>query len=301
MERADSHLEATLEELNDRVNDLELSGDRTGLLEALVNRGIVLSMMEYRTSAIDDLETAAGLAEELESDGIGVDAGTAVKIHVTLGSLVFDQDGDPVEEYYLASLRLRDLGPGSNHYDARSIVRMCISVCEDLIDSEHPEDCGPFLDKGMEVASGHDPWSLNRMMELHALSAEAADSMNDVAASVEEFAVAISIGTELLERGVLEDTERLVLLLAMKADGDLSLGDTDQSIADLTAAVGILEGMMENHMLQDKEALISLHHDLAGVLLKAGRVEEAEKHMIRAMEIGIVGYTGSLRDDQGSD
>ena len=72
-----------------------------------------------------------------------------------MGSLIFDQDGDPVEEYDIAAERLCDLGPDSRHYDLRSIVRMCISVSENLIDSEHPEDSEPFIRKGLDILRSH--------------------------------------------------------------------------------------------------------------------------------------------------
>ena len=62
MEKTDSHLEASLEGLNDRVNELESAGASADLMEAYVNRGCVLSMLGYRTSALDDLESAAGIA-----------------------------------------------------------------------------------------------------------------------------------------------------------------------------------------------------------------------------------------------
>lgn len=294
MEKADVHLETSLQELNDRVNTLEDGGDREELLEAYVNRGNVLAMMEYRTSALDDLESASDLAEELASEGSPIDAGTFVKIHVTMGSLIFDQDGDPVEEFCIAGTRLKELDAGSRHFDTRSVVRMCISVCENLIDSEHPEECAPFISKGLEVLSGGDAWSDNRRMDLHSLFAEAADSMGDLDQCVSEYAEAIRIGTDLMERGSLENPDDLVMAFVMKANSESDLGNFDGCIADLTAAISILEGMMENHMLSDREVLVTLHHDLAGALMKTGRIEEAEKHLIRAMEIGVVGYAGSV-------
>lgn len=297
MERTDSHLEDTLRELNDRVNSLEDDGTPEQLLEAYVNRGSVLAMLEYRASALDDLESAAELIADIESDGRRVDAGTFVKVYVTMGALIFDQEGDPVEEYDLAATRLPELHPGSRHYDMRSIVRMCVTVCENLIDSEHPEDCDPYVGKCLEVLGGTDPWSDNRRMEIHGLAAEALDEMEDVEGSIEEYAQTIAIGTDLLSRGTLEDPEELVMALVMKAGCESDLGRHDRSVQDLTAAVSIMEGMMENHMVSDKESLVSLHHDLAGELMKVGRTEEAEKHLIRAMEIGVAGYVGSVDID----
>ena len=287
MEKADAHLEESLRELNDRVHELEASEDLEQLLEAYVNRGRVLAMMEYRTSALDDFETASELADDLISSGTEVDPGTYVRIHSAMASLIFDQDGDPVEEYYYVASKLDGLDAGSRHYDQRSIVRLCITASEDLIDCGHPEDCRVFVEKGLSMTESRDPWFQNRRMELHGLSAEAYDALNDVHSSIRSCTDAIEVGTDLMERGVLEDTDSLVMILVMRADSESSIGDNDMAIVDLTVAVNVMEGLLENHGLPDQEPLISLHHDLAGVLMKAGRVEEAEKHLIRAMEIGV--------------
>ena len=56
MDTSDIHLESALDEYNQKVYDLESTGSESEeLLEAYVNRGCVLYMMEYRTSAMDDL------------------------------------------------------------------------------------------------------------------------------------------------------------------------------------------------------------------------------------------------------
>ncbi len=283
MEKADSHLEASLEELNGRVNALEADGDERGLVEAYLNRGCVLAMMGDRTSAMDDLMSASELA-----DGLGdVDPGTFVKIHCEIADLLFEQGADPLEEYSIAITRLDSLNPGSFRYDRRSVVRMCLLAAGQLIDSEHPDDAYAFIMKGLSETEATDPWSQNRRLELFNIAAEADDMMNDVRGSVSRYSEAVEVGTSLLENGALEDTDQIVLSLAMRASGESDLGMLDNAVADLTAAVGILEGLLENHSLPDTEPLISLHHDLAGALMKSGRIEEAEKHLIRAMEIGI--------------
>ena len=126
----------------------------------------------------------------------------------------------------------------------------------------------------MELASDTDPWSQNRLLDLLIQSAEAADAMNDVRGAVDRCSQAIETGSELIEKGLLEEN----------------------SAIDLEAAVNILEGMLEIHRLPDTEVLMTLHHDLAGALVKVGKIEQAEKHLIRAMEIGI-GHTASSLDD----
>ena len=70
MDTSDIHLESALEEYNQKVNELESAGvESEELLEAYVNRGCVLQMMEYRTSAMEDLESASDLLDTLERQG----------------------------------------------------------------------------------------------------------------------------------------------------------------------------------------------------------------------------------------
>lgn len=297
VDSSDAHLESALSEYNDRVNELESDGDPLQLLEAYVNRGCILYMMEYRTSAMEDLDSADGIIRDLEAEGMDVDAGTFVKTYVTMGDLLFDQEGDPVESYARAAIRLGELDEGCRHFDHRSIVRMCIHVIENLIDSEYPEDTEPFFAKAMSlVLTKQDSWSLNRRLELHNLEGETADSLNDPQGSIDAYAKAIDVGTELLERAQLDDSEELVLSFVSKSEAEEGIGLLDMYIADMTAAITLMEQMLEYNRLDDTDVLVSLHHDLAGVLIKEGRIEDAEKHLMKAMSIGVRGANDYIRD-----
>ncbi|MGN0098491.1 MAG: hypothetical protein ACI38Y_04110 [Candidatus Methanomethylophilaceae archaeon] len=290
MDSSDAHLERALEEYNQKVNELEPQGPTEQLLEAYINRGCILSMMEYRTSAMEDLDSASELIEYLETDGDEVDAGTYVKTYAEMGNLLFEQGADPVEAYVRAGLRVSKLNDRSRHFDHRSIVRMCIGVTEDLIDSEYPEDTEPFLGKGMSmVMTKRDAWSMNRYLELLNLEAEVADAKNDPQSAIESYARAIDVGTELLGMEQLEDPEELVMSFVSKAEAEDGLGLTDMYLSDANAAIVLMEQMLEFNRLDDTEVLISLHHDMAGVLMKNGRIEEAEKHLMKAMSLGVHG------------
>ena len=283
MEVSDKHLETMLEDFNGRVCQLEDEGDPHDLMHAYVNRGTVLLMMGYRTSAMEDMENALEIAENLGD----IDAGTFVRIHASMGSILFDEGDDPSEEYWLASTRLKEVGRDSVHFDARSLIRTCISVAEDLVDSGHPEDCDPFLSKALEVLSGNDQWSRNRRVDVWNLSGEADDDSNDPASAVSSYTAAIDEAVSLMKDGMLEDPSSLVLALSMRAAARADLHDDEDAVSDLDAAVSLLEGMLEHHGLPDTEPLVALHHDLAGALMRIGRTEEAERHLIRAMEIEV--------------
>ena len=289
MDATDAYFESALEEYNQKVNELEEGGDPARLLDAYVNRGCILYMMEYRTSAMEDLVSAAEISDYLESEGERVDDGTFVKIHSTIASILFDQEGDTVEEYALAATRVGGLSDGSRHFDRRSIVRMCIVACKNLIDSECPEGCAPYLEKGLSLVGSRDQWSENRRMELLNLSAESAEESGDPRRAVELYAQAIELGLSLLERGSMEDPEEVLASFISKADAEADMGLLDMYIADMGAAVTLMEEMLACHRLDDKEFLVSLHHDLAGALMKQGRIQEAEKHLVRSMEISVKG------------
>lgn len=290
MDASDAHLENALDEYNDKVNQLEPLGCSEDLLEAYVNRGCVLYMMEYRTSAMDDLESACEVLEALEAQGFRADAGTFARIHSTMGSILFDQEADCTGEYELVSRRLSELGPHSRHFDRRSIVRMCTDACKNLIDSDSPDVAMPFVDKGMSILNGQsDQWSRNRVVELLGLRAEAQSDMGDAEESIESYSQAIDTAMELMDRGQLEDPEELVMCLVMKAEAENGLGLTDMYIRDVEAAITILESMMEFNRLPDPEVLVRLHHDVAGALMNGGRIQDAEKHLLKAMQIGVRG------------
>ena len=203
MDTSDIHLESALEEYNQKVNELESAGvESEELLEAYVNRGCVLQMMEYRTSAMEDLESASDLLEALERQGYEADPGTFVRIHSTMAGILFDQDADCTGEYELVSKRLDDLDQHSRHFDRRSIVRLCTDASKNLIDSEASDMAIPFLEKGLSLVQGHpDAWSQNRTVELTDLNAEALTDLGDTQEAVECYARSIDLGMDLMDRG----------------------------------------------------------------------------------------------------
>lgn len=300
MDISDIRLESALEEYNQKVNELESEGSVSEeLMEAYVNRGCVLYMMEYRTSAMEDLETASEILEGLESQGREVDAGTFVRIHSTMASILFDQDSDCTGEYCLVSERLKELGPHSRHFDRRSIVRLCIEACKNLIDSEASDMALPFAERGLSIVREHqDAWSQNRTVELLDLNAEAQTDLGETEEAVELYSQSIDVGMGLMERGQLEDPEELIMALVMKAEAESDLGLEDLYIRDMEAAIAILEHMMEYNRVPDPEILVRLHHDVAGALMSKGEIQEAEKHLMKAMRIGVQG-AGDYMDVHG--
>ena len=126
-------------------------------------------------------------------------------------------------------------------------------------------------------------------MELLDLHAEAMTDLSETQEAVELYSKSIELAMELMDRGQLEDPEELVMAFVMRADGEADLGLTEQYIGDVESAITILEHMVEFNRMPDSEVLISLHHDVAEALMKVGRTQDAEKHMMRALRLGVQG------------
>ncbi len=299
MDSTDAHLEASLEELNDKVFRLEEDGSAEDLMEAYVNRGCVLQMLEFRTSALDDLFSAREIMEELEDSGTEVDSGTYVRIHTSIASILFDQGGECVEEYVLAAGRLSSLTPESRHFDSRSIIRTCIDSIKNLIDSEFPEEIVPYYEKAYSLTVGKsDPWNLNRRFDIETLAAEAFSDRGMPQESIESYSSAIELALELMETGRLEDVESLLTAYVMRGEQEASVGLPDAYIADLTAAATLADTMFENGRMSYPEVIQSIHHNLAEALMKNGRIQEAEKHLIKAMQVGVLGAGDYIRNNR---
>ena len=296
MDASDAHLERALAEYNDTVNELEPEGPSEQLLEAYVNRASVLTMMDYRTSAMEDLESADEMIRSAEEQGIEIEDGTFVKTYVGMGDLIFESEGDPIEPYSRAATRVVRMNPEARHFDFRSTVRMCIYVIENLIDSEYPEETEPFFTKAMSmVMTKNDNWSLNRQLELYNLEGEIGDENEDYKASVESYGRAVKVGVELLDREQLEDMEVLVMSYVSKAEAEENLEDLDGYILDTKAAIILLEHMLEYHRLDDTDVLISLQQSVANALIKQGKVEEAEKYLVKSLKLGVQGASDYIR------
>lgn len=296
MDVADSHLETVLEELNDKVNALESSGGREELMEAYANRGFVLSMMDYRTSALDDLVSAADILDDLESGGAEIDPGLFFKIHCVTASVLSAMGQDPGDEYALAASRIGAVNARSRGFDARSLIRLCVDSAEDLMDSDEPEGIVPYIGKALDLTQARtDPWSLNMRFHTLRISAEASEWLEDIRTAVDVYGEAVDVGLMLMGEGRLDDPSALAMALVSKAQCEGTLGMDDMRLMDLDSAVKVMENLMECGRSADPDILVGMHHDLADALMKAGRIDEAEKHLIRAMELGVNGAGDYMR------
>lgn len=295
---SDKHLEDSLAEFNDKVNALAGSGDSQELLEAYINRGCILAMMEYYVSATEDFDDAAEILERMEESGISTDVGCYVKTYVSRGELSPEGDYDGLVDNYLkAAQRLSELKESSKYYDRRKTVLMCIGCCEDLIDCGHPSDIGPFAEKLLSLLVGKDDeWSRNRYLELLNLQGQAYHESQQDDRSMEEYSDAVAVGQGLLEKGILDDVTALAYSFIARGDLEQEAGLMDQFVIDRKAAISLLEGMLTNNRLEEKEVLVKLHQDMANYYLSTNNVKEAETHLMRQVILNMDGAKDYIRD-----
>jgi hypothetical protein len=295
----DDHLEVALEDYNDKISKLETSeGTPEEFLDALINRGSVLSMMEYYISAISDFNDAIEIIEKLEKKGKEVDPGSFIKAYVSRGELMSSENVDQtVEDYVAATSRLKKLNKDSKYFDERKIVMMCINCSEDLVDNGFPGEVVPFFEKLYDILPNKtDNWSLNRYLETLNLGGQAMNDLSDQDQALEIFTQAIEIGVELFDKGTIEDTMSIIFPFISRGDIAQEKGLLEQYFLDRKAAISLLENLLEMNRLEDVRILAELHQDVANTYLTLNKVKEAEEHLMREVMLNIDGAEEYIRE-----
>ena len=299
MRPSETHLEKALEEFNDKVDRLERDGDVRGLLDAYINRGCVLSMMDSVVSAIDDFNEAAEIITELRDRGEKVDAGYVVKTYVSRGELQSEATmKNMLDDYRETASVLGELGDGSKYYDRQGIIQMCIDCAGDLIEYDYTDDSKPFTDKGLALVVGKsDRFSRNAYVKLNNLSGQACMDDENNKAALRYFDEAVRVAGELDSAGELVDRMDLVYAYVSRGDVEEFLKMEDKLIADREAAIELLEDLKVKGALDDDELLSNLHGETAQLYMKAGRIKDAERHLLKQVSYNLAGSTDYLNDN----
>lgn len=288
---SDRHLEESLEDFNSKVSEYETEGTNVQLLDAYLNRGCVLSMMGSYVSAIDDFDEADALIRIMESSGEPVDAGTFVKTYVSRGELRMSEDAPGMaEDYARAAERIGEIVPGNGRFDEKSLVRMCLGCCDDLLEEGYPSQTVPFFEKAERILFGkNDPWYVNRYVEALNMAAQAAQETEQPELSLDHLDRSVSLCRELMSENRLEDEMSAVCALVSRGDSHLELDREEDAIRDYEAAIAILEVLYEFNRADAADLLIQLHRDTAEILMGFSETEEAETHLLRALQINVGG------------
>ncbi len=292
-------MERALEEYNQKISELESNGSsREEMLEALVNRSTVLLMLESYTSSMEDSEDAIELSKLMESKGEPVNVGTYMKMYENHGQLLYDSDNDGMAEDYAKIVsKLDRTGGDIRHYDKRSLIVMCIDCAEDLIDVDKEENAIPFLQKAIEFIGGDlDKWSRNHKVHILNLLAEVGHSLGQDDGSLSNLEECIRLAGELMFSSSIDDPNELVNAYILRGDILESMGKLEGMWESHEAAAEILEKMYLEHKLDDVQLLINLHQGIATSMMNAGKIELAEKHLMRSINLGIPGMKEAMKE-----
>lgn len=289
MPTADEHLRKALEEYNAKVSALEDGGDRTELLDAYINRGTVLSLMDSYVAAIEDFDDAIDLMREMEAGGVKVDPGCWVRAYVSRGELQGEKgDVAMANDYAEAAKRIKLLGPKSKHFIEREIPEVCADCASDLVDASMPEDALPFTQRALRALVGkEDDASRNLYVRVCNLDAEAQGGSGE--AAEESYREAARVGDALFAEDRLKDMGELALAHASLEEILEDRGAKSESVEEGEKAIEVLEKMLQEGSLDDQEILSAMHGRVAKTLMDDGKVKEAEKHLMRQVALSIGG------------
>ena len=292
MRASDEHLEQALREYNDKVSELEISGTKEELLEALVNRSTILMLLGSYTSSMTDVEEAIELSEEMDD----IDVGTFVKMYENRGQMLFDENEKMMlSDYTKIISRLDEIHGDVRHYGWKDLIMMCDGCAEDLIDLGFFESSVPFTTKAMElIGSNTDNWSTNRKLETLNLIGQADSGMGLDDNAADAYSESIAYGKRLYEISRIDDPMELVFSYIYRGDIMESKKDVEAMWRDHECALEILEELNSNNRLGDTDLLVKLHQSLASSMMDSGRIERAEKHLMRAINLGVPGMKDAM-------
>ncbi|AGI47782.1 hypothetical protein TALC_00786 [Thermoplasmatales archaeon BRNA1] len=299
MQSSDEHLERALSEYNEAVNRLEADGPSTELLDALINRGRILSMMDSWVTAMEDFNDAVDIIDTLSREGKKVDAGTYVMAYISRGILQGEKDDKAMyDDYMAASVRLPEVGEKSRFYDRKSLIKECIDCAGDLVEADLQDGADPFIEKALSLLVGYDdPWSRNRYFEAMSARGQTLMLNSDNVPAIKAFDETIRVGEELLSDGELDD--ELLLVYAYVSRGDMESDEkmSDAFFTDRERAIGLMKEMMDNNALEDVELLSELHGEIAKAYMEKGDMKKAESHLLKQVSLNLNGAKGYMDEN----
>lgn len=281
------YLDSMLEEYNEKVNSLE-GADAARRMEAFVNRGCVLVMMGYHTSAMDDFETVISLAEEIEESGGVPERDTVFKALTTMGIALYAEEQEFLPALESAADLVSDLGRNVRHFDRRSMTRTCLDCADALMDEEAYEPAEKFLKRVLEDTGGAiDDWSRNRHAEALLMSAECLEMSGDADGAINVYTEAIEECKVLMMNEGLNNMDTLINSYMGRALCHSSLDEQDEYISDLIAGSEVMHAMRQEGRSYDPDTEAEINNLIARELTAMGREKEAEMYILRSMTIGL--------------
>lgn len=294
------HLEKALAEFNCKVDDLSRKEDSIELLDALINRGAVLSMLDYVTSAKEDFDDAILLMDKLAKNGVKIDAGYYVRTYVSRAELYSEGEEDnAIEDYRKAIEHLADLHPGSKYYDKKTIADMCSIATQSIGDLEQLSLAHPFIEKGLEITSNEDS-SFFKNIRLGLLNYSGYASLlgSDHKTASEVFSESCKLAADLYANSELDDPEDLVFAFASKADADKELLGIDTYLSEMENTLSMIDELVADGVGIDQEIISTLHGEIAKAYMEKGNIAVAEKHLLRRVSLDLNGSDQYIQENK---
>lgn len=286
---AEDHLEQALDDYNVKISQLENSGNTDELIEALINRGTVLMMMESYIAALSDFDEAIDLILEKERNNEPVDLGLFIRAYENRGQLYCNNDNEQmIADYSRIVSKLPELKTSTRYFSLKEIVVMCIACSEDLLDENFPENAVPFLEKAFDMLRGkHDPWAENRLCEASGMMGEIKEAIGLRDEADEYYTQAILTGMSLQNRSALEDRYGFVLSLIDRGDLREARGNDQGMLADYVKAAEFLEELIISGVSDDSQLLVGVCQSIASKMIDMGNIIDSEKYLLKSMKYGI--------------
>lgn len=293
---SDDYLEQALREYDERISRLESDDSVPELIEAYVNRGTVLMMMESFVLAAEDFEEAIDMIESEESAGNEVDVGLYIRAYENRGQMNRGSDTDlMVSDYRKIVSKLPLLNPRTRYFKLNDIVRMCIDCAEDLIDESHWEEAVPFVDKALDAISGRiGKWEDNSRAHLYSLKAEISDNGGSLDDAVTYYGKAVEINRYLDANGQIDSRMQLVFDLIGRGEVENDNGQDEECLNDYVEACSLLEELIDDGQSRDEKLMSDVCKLIASIYVEKGDITGAEKYIVKGLKYDVPGMDHAI-------
>ena len=122
---------------------------------------------------------------------------------------------------------------------------------------------------------------------MYSLMGEAHHDLGVYDDALQDFGKALEIASDLYLANRLDEdmTVSFVYSFVLRGDIEDRKGDLEASIGDYESAADVLDQLETEGRTFDRELLLDMHRTLGRLLMQAGNIERAEKHLVRAMRM----------------
>ena len=122
---------------------------------------------------------------------------------------------------------------------------------------------------------------------MYSLMGEAHHDLGVYDDALQNFSKSIEIASDLYLGNRLDEDMMVSFVYSFVLKGDIEdrKGDLESSISDYESAADVLDQLETEGRTFDRELLLDMHRTLGRLLMQAGNIERAEKHLMKAMRM----------------